>query len=97
MTSRANATFAYAVLFGSSRKSWKTQPIERRKFGMRHDRMLPTSRLFTMIFPLVGWISRSSNLTIVDLPEPDGPMKKTNSPFSIDTDTSLRDGRCALG
>src|SRR5688572_14187100 len=64
---------------------------------MRHERMLPTSRLFTMILPLVGWISRNSNLTIVDLPEPDGPMKKTNSPFSIATDTSLRDGRWALG
>jgi hypothetical protein len=57
----------------------------------------PTSRPFTMILPLLGWISRSSNFTIVDLPEPEGPMKKTNSPFSIETDTSLRDGRWALG
>ena len=50
-----------------------------------------------MILPLVGWISRSSSLTIVDLPEPDGPMKKTNSPLSIETDTSSSDGRWAFG
>jgi hypothetical protein len=34
---------------------------------------------------------------IVDLPEPEGPMKKTNSPFSIPTDMSFNDGRDALG
>ena len=34
---------------------------------------------------------------IVDLPEPDGPMKKTNSPFSIETDTSSSEGLDALG
>ena len=32
---------------------------------------------------------------IVDLPEPDGPMKKTNSPFSVPTLTSSSDGRRA--
>ena len=37
-----------------------------------------------MTLPLLGVISCSSSLMIVDLPEPDGPMKKTNSPFSID-------------
>ena len=34
---------------------------------------------------------------IVYLPEPEGPMKKTNSPFSIPTLTSSNDGRDALG
>jgi hypothetical protein len=34
---------------------------------------------------------------IVDFPEPDGPMKKTKSPFSMDTDTSSREGRDAFG
>jgi hypothetical protein len=34
---------------------------------------------------------------IVDLPEPEGPMKKTNSPFSIPTLTSSSDGLDAFG
>ncbi|GAA0441980.1 hypothetical protein GCM10010112_30160 [Actinoplanes lobatus] len=34
---------------------------------------------------------------IVDLPEPEGPMKKTNSPFSIPTLTLSNDGRDAFG
>ncbi len=33
ITSSAKATFCATVLFGSSRKSWKTQPIERRSAG----------------------------------------------------------------
>ena len=33
MTSSANATFSNAVLFGSSLKSWKTQPMLRRRYG----------------------------------------------------------------
>ena len=36
-----------------------------------------TSRLLTITASLVGVISRSSSLTMVDLPEPDGPMKNT--------------------
>jgi hypothetical protein len=34
---------------------------------------------------------------MVDFPEPDGPMKKTKSPFSIEVDTSSSDGRDAFG
>ena len=33
ITSRANATFWWTFLLGSSRKSWNTQPIERRSAG----------------------------------------------------------------
>jgi len=36
-------------------------------------------------------------LMIVDFPDPEGPMKKTNSPFSIPTLTSSNDGRDAFG
>jgi hypothetical protein len=64
---------------------------------MRHDRMAVTSRVLTMTLPLLGVISCRSNLMIVDLPDPEGPMKKTNSPFSMETDTSSNDGREALG
>ena len=56
-----------------------------------------TSFSLTTTLPLVGWISCSNSLMIVDLPEPDGPMKKTKSPFSIEVDTSSSDGREALG
>src|SRR6185369_18001502 len=97
MTSRAKATFSYAVRVGSSRKSWNTHPIERRKLGMRQDRMLDTSRSFTTTLPRVGVTSRSRSFTMVDFPEPDGPMKNTKSPFSIDTETLSSEGRAAFG
>src|SRR5690606_41624635 len=35
-TSRANATFSHTVLFGSSRKSWNTQPICLRRRSEEH-------------------------------------------------------------
>ncbi len=97
ITSSANATFSYAVRLGSNRKSWKTQPIERRKWGIFQDRIEVTSLAFTMTLPRVGDTSCSRSLMIVDLPEPEGPMKKTNSPFSIPTLTSSNDGRDAFG
>ena len=84
ITSSANATFSTTVLFGSSRKSWNTQPIARRKpRDLPRAAARPTSRPSTKILPLVGTSSCSSSSMNVDLPEPDGPMKKTNSPFSI--------------
>src|SRR3954451_18905638 len=97
MTSSANATFSYAVRLGSRRKSWNTHPIERRKCGTFHDRMVVTSLVFTTTLPRFGGTSCSRSLMIVDLPEPEGPMKKTNSPFSMSTETSSREGRDAFG
>src|SRR5690348_3286059 len=64
---------------------------------MRHDRVVEMSLPLTRTLPLVGCSSCSSSWLIVDLPEPDGPMKTTKSPFSIDTDTSSSDGREAFG
>jgi hypothetical protein len=46
-----------------------------------------------MIVPLVGTSSRSNSRRNVDLPEPDGPMRKTNSPRSMSTDTRSSAGR----
>jgi hypothetical protein len=97
ITSSAKATFSYAVRLGSSRKSWNTQPIDRRNPGIFHDRMVVTSREFTRTLPAVGVTSWSNSLMIVLFPDPEGPMKKTNSPFSMPTDTWSRDGRDALG
>jgi hypothetical protein len=64
---------------------------------MRHERSVVTSLSFTKTLPFVGWTSCNSSLMIVDLPDPDGPMKKTNSPFSMLTLTSSREGREAFG
>ena len=58
---------------------------------------LDTSVSLTTTLPLVGVTSCSSSFTMVDLPEPDGPMKKTKSPLSIDTDTPSSEGRAAFG
>ena len=69
-------------------KSWKTQPMLRRSVGT-FDRfsfgsdLPPTIRL-----PDVTSISFRSSLMNVDLPDPDGPTRNTNSPLSICTDTS---------
>ena len=43
--------------------------------------------------PLVGTSSRSSSRRNVDFPEPDGPMRKTNSPLSMFTETRSSAGR----
>ena len=77
-----------AVRFGSSLKSWKTQPTLRRRSGTRDRLSRPRSRPPTMIMPSVGSSSFSSRRTSVDLPEPDAPTMNTNSPFSIRNVTS---------
>src|ERR1700754_3245585 len=43
--------------------------------------------------PWVGVSSASSRRMNVDLPEPDGPIRKTNSPLSILSETLSRAGR----
>src|SRR4051794_11591965 len=97
ITSRANATFSKTFFLGSSRKSWKTQPILRRRSGTFRFGILPTLRLSTTTVPLVGSSSRSSSRSTVDLPEPDGPMRNTNSPLSMPTETFSRAGRAPAG
>ena len=81
ITSSANATFCSTVLLGSSRKSWNTQPILRRSAGtfqfVRRARSLPATR----ILPSLGRSSRRISRRNEDLPEPDGPTRKTNSPL----------------
>jgi hypothetical protein len=83
ITWRAKATFSDTVLFCSSRKSWNTVPIWRRSRGT----FQPASRLrslpATCTRPEVERASRSTRRSAVDLPEPDWPTRKTNSPFSM--------------
>src|SRR5271170_7791070 len=47
----------------------------------------------TRTSPVVGFSAPSSSRMNVDLPEPDGPIRKTNSPLSILTLTSSSAGR----
>ena len=89
ITSRAKATFSNTVLLGRSRKSWNTQPMLRRRKGTRHLGRLPMSRPASMIRPSSGTSSRSNSRRKVVLPDPDEPTRKTNSPLSMSTDTSL--------
>ena len=73
ITCSANATFSETVLLGSSRKSWKTVPIWRRRLGT----FQPASRLIslpaTYTRPLVGRASRITSRRNVDLPDPEAP------------------------
>src|SRR6476620_5209902 len=49
-----------------------------------------------IIFPDVGLSSPPSRCSIVDLPQPDGPMIATNSPFSTSMDTPRSAGTSIL-
>ena len=97
MTSSAKATFWNTVLFGSSRKSWNTQPIDRRSAGTFQFDNRPSSRPPTWTLPVVGTSSLSSSRRKVDLPDPLLPTRKTNSPLSMSTLTSSSAGRVLVG
>ena len=73
--------------FGSSLKSWKTQPTLRRSIGTFECLSRPRSRPPTRMRPEVGSSSFRSRRMIVDLPEPEAPTTKTNSPLSITNET----------
>src|SRR3954449_10949015 len=97
MTSSAKATFCATVRSRSRRKSWKTQPMVRRSLGTCHLLIVFSVLPLTTIVPEVGVSSLSSNRRKVDFPEPEDPMRKTNSPLSISVDTSSRAGRPLAG
>jgi hypothetical protein len=79
--------FSPAVRFGRSLKSWKTQPTLRRRSGTFECLSLVRSRPPTRIRPAVGSSSFRRRRIIVDLPEPEAPTTKTNSPLSITKET----------
>ena len=62
----------------------------RRSIGTFERLSRARSRPPTTILPLVGSSSFSSSRTSVDLPEPDAPTTKTNSPLSMWNVTSLQ-------
>ena len=67
-------------MLGSSLKSWKTQPMLRRKNGTFQLGSSPMSLPATNTRPRSGCSSLLSRRMNVDLPDPDGPTKNTNSP-----------------
>ncbi len=79
--------FSAAVRFGRSLKSWNTQPRFRRSSGTFERFSRPRSRPPTMMRPPVGSTSFSRRRMSVDLPEPDAPTTKTNSPLSMTKET----------
>ena len=86
-TRNAYATFSAAVRLGSSLKSWNTQPTLRRSIGTFECLSLPRSLPPTRMRPDVGSSSFNSSRMMVDLPEPEAPTTKTNSPLSITNET----------
>jgi hypothetical protein len=97
ITSSANATFSATVRLRSRRKSWKTHPMLRRSLGTFHLLMVFSVWSLIRIVPLVGSSSFNSRRRNVDLPDPDEPIRKTNSPLSISVDTSSSAGRALAG
>jgi hypothetical protein len=90
ITSRANPTFSNTVLSCRSLKSWNTVPMLRRRYGTFHGESLARCLPATKICPLETSSSLRSSRMNVDLPEPEVPTMKTNSPFSMSTVTSSR-------
>ncbi len=90
ITSRAKATFSYTLRVGRSLKSWKMQPMLRRRNGTFHGLRRAMSLPATQMRPLSGASSLLSRRMKVDLPEPDGPTRNTNSPLAMSADASRR-------
>src|SRR4051794_22077876 len=60
----------------------------RRSDGTFHEPRRPISRPATSTRPAVATSSRSNSLRKVDLPDPEGPTRKTNSPLTISSERS---------
>src|SRR3954453_19163915 len=81
------ATLSYTVRFGSSLKSWKTTPMLRRSRGTFLRGIERSSWPEIRISPSCASISFISRRMQVDLPQPVGPTRKTNSPRPIRSET----------
>src|SRR4051794_21187280 len=81
------ATLSYTVRFGSSLKSWNTTPMLRRSRGTFLRGIERSSWPEIRISPSCASISFISRRMHVDLPQPVGPTRKTNSPRPIRSDT----------
>src|SRR5262245_56970125 len=73
-TSSGSRTFSRAERHGSRVASWNTKPSSRLSRALSGD---PPS---TVTEPCVGATRSATNLSRVDLPQPDGPRRLTNPP-----------------
>ena len=64
-------------------------PSVRRRYGTARGRIFSSTKPLTVRLPLVGLSSAVRSLIMVDLPDPEGPTRNTNSPSSIFMDTPL--------
>lgn len=83
MARMAKDRFSYTVFLSIRRKSWKMMPRVRRMRGTCRGLMLFRLYPLTMSLPSVRPISPVMSLMMVDLPDPEGPTRKTNSPSSM--------------
>src|SRR3954465_8761964 len=81
------ATLSYTVRFGSRLKSWNTTPMLRRSRGTFFRGIERSSWPEIRISPSCASISFISRRMHVDLPQPVGPTRKTNSPRPMRIDT----------
>src|SRR3954447_16582740 len=81
------ATLSYTVRFGSSLKSWNTTPMLRRSRGTFLRGIERSSWPEMRISPSCASSSFISSRMQVDLPQPVGPTRKTNSPRPIRSET----------
>ena len=97
MTSSAKATFSNTVLFGSSRKSWKTQPMLRRRYGTRHLGRSTMLRPASRIWPRVGQLLTQQQPDEGRLARARGADEEDELPLvDLDVDVAQRDARTAL-
>ena len=89
------ATFSRTVMPSSRLKNWKTSPMWRRRSRARSSSLRPvTSSPATLISPSSAVSSPATRFSSVDLPQPEGPIRATNSPLATfrSTPRSARTG-----
>ena len=76
-----SATFSSTVMPSSRLKNWKTSPMWRRRIRASSSSLRPVTWWpATVISPSSGVSSPATRLSRVDLPQPEGPIRATNSP-----------------
>ena len=79
-----SSTFSSAVSTGIKLNCWNTNPMcSLRQRAMARSLRRRRSSPSTRISPSLGRSMAAMRWSSVDLPEPDGPMRATNSPFRI--------------
>ncbi len=73
--------------FSDAYGSWKMIFMSRRRLRICSGVSARISSPSSRTDPAVGWISRSTDLPVVVLPQPDSPTSARVSPFATENDT----------